>query len=138
MKRVLLTLLAVVLIVGALGAVGFFGYQYGYRQGASNDHTQLAPGRPDLNPRGIPNLGFDHGFGHRFGMMHRGIGFGFFFPLMFLGRILIWVLIIAVIYWLFTRSGWRLTRETTTTTTVNPSAPGETYTEVQKSDTESK
>jgi hypothetical protein len=137
MKRVLLGLLAFVLILAVLGAAGFVGYQYGYRQGAllsSADNTQLPPGHPNISPNDMPmhNFGRDRGFGHGFGMMQRGIGFGFFWPLMFLGRILFWALVIGVIYWLITRSGWRLTRETT----VNPPTTVETYTKVEKTETE--
>jgi hypothetical protein len=38
-------------------------------------------------------------------------GMGFFSPFMFLGRILFWGLVIWFAYWLFTRSGWPLTRK---------------------------
>ena len=52
--------------------------------------------------------GFSRGFGPGgFGM--RG-GMGFFAPLMFLGRILFWGLVIWFAYWLFTKSGWKLSR----------------------------
>ena len=57
-------------------------------------------------------LDFERGFHREFGMRGvPGMGFGFFSPLMFLGRIAILALIVWFIYWLFTRSGWRLTRE---------------------------
>ena len=78
MKRVVLSLLAIILILGALGAAGFAGYQYGYRQGAlvsSGGNAQLPPGHPNVGPFGMPRdgFGFRHGFGHGFGMMPRGI-----------------------------------------------------------------
>lgn len=139
MKRVLLSVLVIVLILGGLGAAGFAGYQYGYRQGtvsASNGNGQLPPGHPDVNPYRMPMHNFGFGFDRGFGMMHRGMGFGFFSPLFFLLRIGFWALVIWAIYMLITRSGWRLTRETTTSTNVNPPAPAETYTKVEKTEDE--
>jgi hypothetical protein len=118
MKRVLLSLLAVVLILGALGAAGFAGYQFGYRQGAlsSNGDGQVIPRGGNFGPGGMPmhNFGFDRDFGRGFGMMHRGISFGFFPPFLFLARLAFWALVIWAIYMLATRSGWRLTKTTTT------------------------
>src|SRR5512142_2259374 len=115
MKRVLLSLLAVVLIVGLLGAAGFAGYQFGFRQGAlttSKANTQVAPFSGNNGPRGFQNRNFGFGFGRQFGprgfgMMRPGgmMGFGFFGPLMFLLRIAFWVLVIWAIYMLVTRSG---------------------------------
>jgi len=117
MKKVLLTLLAVVLIVGALGAVGMTGYRYGYSQGVSslsNGDPNSAIPRFSVNPHGMPmhNFGFDRGFGRgEFGMMRRGgMDFGFFSPLRFLLHIALWGLVIWALYTLITRSGWRLTR----------------------------
>jgi hypothetical protein len=136
MKKVLLTLLAVVLILGALGAAGLTGYRYGYAQGAlatSNGDTQpLLPGF-GLGPQRMPmhNFGFDRNFGPGgFHMMGRGgMGFGFFSPIIFLVRIAFWALVIWAIYMLVARSGWRLTKtppaaETTpsTSNTENPEA----------------
>ena len=126
MKKFLLSLLAIVLIVGLLGAAGFAGFQYGFRQGAlstSNGKTQVAPFSGNNGPHGMMpgrnfGFGFNHQFGRRgFGMMRPGhmIGFGFFGPLMFLLRIAFWALVIWAIYILITRSGWRLTRQTTET-----------------------
>ena len=115
MKKVLLTLLAVVLLVAALGAAGMVGYRYGYSQGilsaASSDSTAVIP-RFNVNPHGMYMRGFDHDFGRgNFGMMgHGGMGFGFFTPLMFVVRIAFWVLVIWAVYMLVTRSGWRLTK----------------------------
>ena len=124
MKRVLLSLLAVVLILGALGAAGFAGYQFGYRQGAltSNGNDQVFPRGGNFGPGEMPmrNFGFDRGFGGGFGMMHRGIGFGFFSPFLFLARIAFWALVIWAIYMLAARSGWRLTKTTTTGATPPP------------------
>ena len=52
--------------------------------------------------------GFSRGFGPGGFGMHGGMGF--FAPLMFLGRILFWGLVIWFAYWLFTKSGWKLSR----------------------------
>ena len=124
MKRVLLSLLVVVLILGALGAAGFAGYQFGYRQGAlsSNGNAPVAPRGGNFGPGEMPmhNFGFDRGFSGGFGMMHRGIAFGFFSPFLFLARIAFWALVIWAIYMLVTRSGWRLTKTTTTGATPPP------------------
>lgn len=144
MRRVLLTLLLIVLILGALGAAGFVGYQYGYRQSAlvaPNQNDQLPQGHPNVSPFGMPRDGFgfrQHGFGHGFVMRGRGFGLGFLSPLWFFLRLVFWVLVIWLIYMLVTRSGWRLTRDTTSTTTVNPPAPTETYTKVETTETETK
>jgi preprotein translocase subunit SecG len=117
MKKVLLTLLAVVLVLVALGAAGMVGYRYGYLQGissASNSDTDSVVPRFGVNPHGMPmhNFGFERGFGRGdFGMMGRGgMGFGFFGPLMFLTRIAFWALVIWAVYMLITRNGWRITK----------------------------
>lgn len=124
MKKVLLTLLAVVVIVGALAGAGFAGYRIGYRQSARVTSTTNNPpnnNMPFVHPFGSQNMpmhnfgrDFDQGFGRGFGPggfgMRGGMRFGFLSPLMFLGRILLWALIIWFAYWLFTKSGWKLTR----------------------------
>lgn len=134
MKKVLLTLLAVILVLGALGAAGMTGYRYGYSQGvvsASDSDAQSAVPRFGFGPQRMPmhEFGFDRGFEFQRGfgpggspMMGRGgIGFGFFPPFLFLVRIAFWALVIWAVYMLATRSGWRLTR-----TTQTQSAPAET------------
>jgi len=120
MKKVLLSLLVIILALGLLGAAGYAGYRYGFTQGmitasnaASGNGQSVSPWF-GMNPRGMPmhNFGNQRGFDRNgFGMMGRG-GFGFgFFPLFgLLLRLLFWGLIIAGIVWLITRSGWRLTR----------------------------
>ena len=133
MRKVLLTILAIVLIFGALGAAGLAGYRFGYAQGvqatSTGDTQRIVPGF-GLGPRmPMHNFGFDRDFGGRgFPMMGRGMGFGILGPLMFLLRIAFWALVIWAIYMLVTRSGWRLTRETTTTTTPPSPAPTTTTT----------
>jgi flagellar basal body-associated protein FliL len=117
MKKVLLTLLAVVIVLGLFAAVGLTGYRFGYVQGAQRAADRQRPelrAFDEMGPNRMPmqNFGnrFDRDFGRGFGpggFPMRGFGF---FPLMFLGRIAILALIVGFVYWLFTHSGWRLTR----------------------------
>lgn len=118
MKKVILGLLAVLVVLGLFAAAGYAGYRFGYAQGiqtAANGKATSPELRPfdQAGPRGMPmhRFGFERGFQRGWGpggfpMM----GFGFF-PLMFLGRLVMFALIVWFIYWLFTRSGWRLTRQ---------------------------
>ncbi len=132
MKKVLLTLLAVIVVLGLFAAAGYTGYRFGYAQGAQVTANGDVP-RPNqqLRPfddfgRGMPmhNFGFGREMRRGFGMGgFPMMGFGFFGPLMFLGRILVLALVVGLIYWLFTRSGWRLTRQTTES--VPPKTEGE-------------
>ena len=120
MKKVLLSLLVIILALGLLGAVGFAGYRYGFTQGmiaASNGNGNGQPVGPGfgMSPRGMPmhNFGFQRGFDRDgFGMMRRAadLGSAFSRSLVFWCGCLFWGLIIAGIVWLITRSGWRLTR----------------------------
>jgi hypothetical protein len=55
--------------------------------------------------------------------------FGFFPPLMFLGGIVMLVLIVFLAYWLFTRNGWRLTRQTAQVTQTTEGVPPKTENE---------
>jgi hypothetical protein len=135
MKKVLLSLLVIVLALGLLGAVGFAGYRYGFIQGritasTGNGNTQpVGPGF-GMMQRGMPmhNFGFNRGFERGgFGMMRRGFGFGFFPFFGILARLLFWGLISAVIVWLVSRSGWRLTRTAPVgATPVPPATPVQT------------
>src|SRR5215207_328964 len=125
MKKVLLTLLAVIVLLGFFAAAGLAGYRVGYAQGTQATANVDAPRRElhpfdEVGPHRMPmhNFGFGRGFPRGFG--HGGFprrGFGFFFPLLLLGRIAILALIVWFIYWLFTRSGWQLTRTVQTTKT---------------------
>jgi hypothetical protein len=123
MKKILLTLLGIVVVLGLFAAVGYAGYRYGYLQGA---HTTPNGNMPQLRRfgddelRGMPMHPF------RFERsIHRGFGSGMlpfmslgsFFALIWLGRILVLALIVWFIYWLFTRSGWRLTKAVPTAET---------------------
>ena len=123
MKRVLLSLLAVVVVLGLIAAVGFTGYRFGYAQGArvtvNGDEVRPRIGPFDeLGPNRMPmrEFGFQRGFQREFGMRRfPGMGFGFFSLWTWLWRLTVLALIIWFAYWLFTRSGWRLTRTAQTT-----------------------
>ena len=121
MKKFLLTLLAVIVIVGVLAGVGFAGFRIGYNNAATGTGNVPAVGRYyHMDPDRMPMYRYNEGFGSRmmpYGapMMGRG-GFGFFSPLHFLWNILVIGLIVWFVYWLFTKSGWRITREKTENT----------------------
>lgn len=122
MKKVLLTLLAVIVILGALGGAGFAGYRIGYAQGASNSDNFPAFGFDErTGPNLMPMHRFNDNFGPRFDSYHRpmmighgGFGMNFFSPFRFLWNIATLGLVIWFVYWLFTKSGWRITRDTPT------------------------
>jgi len=140
MKKVLLTLLTVVLVLGLFAAAGYAGYRFGFMRGAQTT-AKGNPSEPQLRPfdnfdrprMPMHNFGDDFGRGIRRGFGMHGfpmLGFGFFSPLMFLGRIAVFALIIWFIYWLFTRSGWRLTRQTV------ESSPSKTETKIENPENE--
>lgn len=146
MKKVLLTLLTVVVALGLLAGAGFAGYRFGFQRAALSANTNTTPNNtpymhgfvhPDMP---MQNFGRDFEGGFSRGMeprgfgMRGGMGFGFFGPLMFLGRILFWGLIIWFVYWLFTRSGWQLTRKTqpVAPATVMESTPAKASTSDEK------
>ncbi|MFT3893132.1 MAG: hypothetical protein QM730_16000 [Anaerolineales bacterium] len=122
MKKVLLTLLTVIVALGLLAGAGYAGYRFGYQRATLTANINTPNNTPYMHGFVHPdvpmqNFGreLDRGFGRGMGFgMHGGMGFGFFGPLMFLGRILFWGLIIWFAYWLFTRSGWQLTRKAQT------------------------
>ena len=145
MKRILLTLLGIVFVIGVLAGIGYAGYQIGFRQGArtaSNSGGSPSVDRPDFNSERLPfplDRGFERGFdrdfprgGFRMTHSDRG-GFGFFDPFMFLGHIVFWGLILLLAYLLFTRSGWRLTRTEQTVQRTPPN--GETVTKIEEQET---
>jgi len=130
MKKVLLTLLGIIVVVGALTGAGFAGYHIGYKQGAAVSvkiTSQVLPPNKGFDPRRMPmrnfgndfERGFNRGFGLRgFGMMERGIvgrGFGFFSPFFLLVRVGFWALIIWLVYKVIKDSGWTLTRQAAVT-----------------------
>jgi hypothetical protein len=133
MKRILLTLLAVVVVIGLLGAAGLTGYRYGFARGAQ---IQGLPANGDATRPGIrPFDDFDRGRMpmHNFGFDRRGpsgmffpmMGFGLFGPLRLLGWIVILAIVFGFLYWLFTRSGWRITRQVPETTPPPPPSDGD-------------
>ncbi len=126
MRRILLSILAVVVIAGLFVATGYAGYRLGFAQGAQSSVNGDEIPRPGLRPfdefgpRGMPGreFRFEREFHRGFGM--RGfpmMSFGFFSLLIFLGQILLLALIAGLVYWLFARSGWQLTRPTQATET---------------------
>ena len=140
MKKVLLTLLGIILVLGVLAGAGFVGYRFGYMQGAAAniDGTSLPALRDrGFGPQGMPMHSFGNNFerrfnnmpGHQdFGFMERGRGggFGFFSPFRFIVQIAIVGLIIWLAYKLFTGNGWKLslTHQTVENPKVEP-APTE-------------
>ena len=142
MKKVLLTLLGIIVVVGVLAGAGFAGYRYGYMHGAtaSANGTAFVPWKmpmhnfdKNFNPQGMPmhNFGrgndrdFNRGFGPGgYGMMGRGVLGGFFslIHLVILGFI-IWLA-----YKLIKNSGWKLslTRQAAEAPKVEPAATEKT------------
>src|SRR5215204_6349836 len=129
MKKVILTLLGIILVLGVLAGAGFVGYRFGYMQGATSDIESAA--LPALRDRGFDLQGMPmHNFGNNFerrfnnmpghqdfGFMDRGMhggGFGLFSPFHFIVQIAVLGLIIWLVYKLFTGNGWKLslTRQT--------------------------
>lgn len=116
MKKVLLTLLAVIVALGVLAGAGFVGYRIGYNQGATASGNALFDGHPTwMSPDFMHNLDRNFGPGldtYRHPMMGRGdFGFSIFYPLRFLWNIAVLALVVWFGYWLFTKSGWRITRQ---------------------------
>jgi len=118
MKKVLLTLLTVIVIIGALAGAGFVGYRIGYNQGATASGNTPFFGRAErMDPNLMPH-NFDRDFGPRVQpfrspMMGRNnFGFNIFSPFRILWNMAILALVIWFVYWLFTKSGWRITRQT--------------------------
>jgi len=145
MKRVLLTLLTVVVVLGLFAVAGYAGYRMGYMRGAQITANGNVP-NPQIRPFGnfdrrgpLPrNFGDDFGPGLRRGFRFggfpmMGMGFGIFSLFGFLMRIAVFGLIIWFAYWLFTRSGWRLTRtvQTVQTTETQPRPTETTVTETE-------
>ncbi|HSM72974.1 MAG TPA: hypothetical protein VK851_15665 [Anaerolineales bacterium] len=119
MKKVFLTLLAMIVIVGALIGTGYWGYRIGYVDSATGSDGGPFFGRSyHMNPNQMPFHRYDRGFGFdqhpmmRPGGYHSlGMGFGYFSPLRILWNIAILALIVWFAYWLFTKSGWQITRK---------------------------
>ncbi len=116
MKRVFLTLLGLVVVIGLFSAVGYAGYRLGFAQGferaADGDMPRLRP-FADLGPRAprLPDFEFRGGF--RRGFIDVPVmGFGFFILFRLIAWLAVLALVIGLIGGLFARSGWRLVRET--------------------------
>ena len=124
MKKVLLSLFGLIIVIAVLAGAGFAGYRVGYEQGvhtSGNDNTPPLA-RPENHGRDEmprfnfgrdsnngPERAFDRGFPRGyFRMMPRGREFGMFSLFRLLTHLAIWVLVLALVYLLFTRSGWRL------------------------------
>ena len=139
MKRILLTLLALVVFAGILAGAGFAGYRFGFQQGvqaASNSNTTVRPFERgnDFNLRRMPMpyFGqdmprFQRGFGPRgLRMMPFGRGFGFLFSPI---RLLIQLAFLGLIVWLGYKllTGWRfsLTRPAVESPRSEPAQPVE-------------
>lgn len=137
MKKFLISLLVIVLALGLLGATAYAGYRYGFAQGvlsASNGDARYLGPWNRMEPAGMRLHVFElnHGFDRNgFGMLQRGAGFGFSPLFGLLAQVLFCGLIIAGLYWLITRSGWRLTRTApvSTTTVAGPPSPAPAPTE---------
>ncbi len=134
MKKVLLSLLIIILALGLLGAAGYAGYRYGFTQGmaaasvTTNGNGQSVTPWFGMGPRGMPMHHFGNPRGvdrDGFGMMGRGgMGFGILPLFGMLLRLLFWGLVIAGIVWLITRSGWRITRAAPVAAVPVTPAPG--------------
>jgi len=118
MKKVLLTTLAVIVLLGALAGAGFTGYRIGYSAGSGAPGNAPFFNQPyHMDPDQMPMHRFGNDSGRGFMPFHsptmgsRG-GFGFFSPFHFLWNVAILGLIIWFVYWLFTKSGWKITRGT--------------------------
>jgi len=116
MKKVLLTLLAVIVILGALAGAGFVGYRIGYSRAAiASGNTQFFSRSDRVNPHLMPGFNGDYDFHmqpYRYPMMGRGVvGFNGFSLIRILWNIAILALIVWFVYWLFNKSGWRITRQ---------------------------
>jgi len=116
MKKVLLTLLAVIVILGALAGAGYAGYRIGYHQGATASGNLPLFGRGErMNPNFMPHFNQDFGYRvqpYRSPMMGRGdFGFNFFSTFRLLWNLAILALVVWFVYWLVTKSGWRITRQ---------------------------
>src|SRR6266498_973888 len=130
MRKILLSIVSLVLVIGLFAAVGYAGYRIGYNQGTqattSGNTLTLRP-LGGFGPQRVPmhnfGYGFDRDFGRGFGPgRFPMMGFGFFSPLLFIAVL---GLVIWFIYWLLTRNGWRLTRASQDTATTPPNTEGE-------------
>lgn len=130
MKRFFVVLLSIIIVLGALAGAGYAGFRVGYAQGSTASGNAPMVGRYHMNPNQMPfdqrGFGFEqHGQFNRFPMMDRGYGIRFFSPFHFIWNIIVLGLIIWFVYWLFTKSGWRITKQTDTESKLPISPDGE-------------
>lgn len=119
MKKVLLTLLAAIVVLGALAGAGYAGYRIGFAQGAISSGNAPFIGRSErMSPGYMPMMpNFDRDFGLRVQPYRTPtlgwdvFGFGWFTLIRLLWNVAVVALIAWVVYWLFARSGWRITRQ---------------------------
>jgi len=120
MKKFLLSLLILIVALGLLAGAGFAGYRIGLSNSLTSTDTAPRFGRSfQMNPQFMPRNDFGRGFDH-YSMMRPG-GFngrsiGFFSPLRAIWNIALLGLILWFVYWLFTKSGWQITRKMDTST----------------------
>ncbi len=83
MKKVLLTLLGIIVVLGVLAGAGFVGYRIGYKQAAARAITvtkgtaQLPLPNKGVNPNGMPFQNFNRDLGPQNMPMMRNFGKGF-------------------------------------------------------------
>jgi hypothetical protein len=130
MKKALLIILLVIVGLGLLAGVGFAGYRIGFMQGAVRAGNLPAFGQfRHMDPGQMPMHKYNYNFGqgNERGYMHMmgrgmmpnggfGMGFfGFFGFFRLVWNLAILGLIVWFFYWLFRRSGYRITRDSPST-----------------------
>jgi hypothetical protein len=134
MKKVLLTLLGIIVVVGVLAGAGFAGYRFGYMRGATAtaDGTAFVPWKmpmhnfdKNFNPQGMPMHNFGRGNDRDFNRGFGPGGHGGFFSLL---RLVILGVIIWLAYKLVKNSGWKLalTHQAAESPKVEPAATEKT------------
>ena len=123
MKKFLLSLLILIVGLGLLAGAGFAGYRIGVSNRLASTGAAPELRRPfQMHPQFMPRNDFGRGFDH-YSMMRPG-GFngrsiGFFSPLRAIWNIALLGLVLWFVYWLFTKSGWQITRKTDVSTETN-------------------
>jgi hypothetical protein len=114
MKKTLLILLILIVSLGLLAGAGLAGYRIGYANAATSTSPDTV--RPfQMNTQIMPMNHFGRGFNNH--VLTRpggfnGRGLSYFSPIHFLWNIAILGLVIWFVYWIFTKSGWQVTRKT--------------------------
>jgi hypothetical protein len=108
MKKVLLTILIVIVTLGVLAGVGVAGFRIGYVKGAADsEKTPVMMRFNRIGPDQMPMHRFDNDFGpfdqpNHFLMMRGGFGFGFFPIFRFVWNLAVLGLIVWFFYWRIT------------------------------------